>query len=386
MNEITKLLIDERAQTIKATASDPQKTNEYKKIVVRPVEIKGKKMWQAERFKGAQVFHLNLSNEELPTYFEREIIPFFAQISVCFTDGTTTYFLKNGKIVKRKNSADVKREKTSESHNREKEFILGEGEPVPALVDLGIFTPDFKVVKGMNDKYRQINRFIETVDDCFKDYTGSDLTVLDFGCGKSYLTFILYYYFTKIRKINAKIIGYDLKADVVGKCNGIAKSYGYDNLTFVRSDVTKDVLYDEKIDMIVSLHACDVATDYALDYAIKHKVKHIFSVPCCQHEINLSIKNPDGNGNDFAQLLKYGLIKERFSAMLTDSIRACVLEDFGYEVDVVEFVGFESTPKNLMIRAVLKKQPRRANRESLLKLKEKYGFEQTLLRLTSDED
>lgn len=386
MNEITKLLIDERAQTIKATASDPQKTNEYKKIVVRPVEIKSKKMWQAERFKGAQVFHLNLSNEELPTYFEREIIPFFAQISVCFTDGTTTYFLKNGKIVKRKNSADVKREKTSESHNREKEFILGEGEPVPALVDLGIFTPDFKVVKGMNDKYRQINRFIETVDDCFKDQTDSDLTVLDFGCGKSYLTFILYYYFTKIRKINAKIIGYDLKADVVEKCNGIAKSYGYDNLTFVRSDVTKDVLYDEKIDMIVSLHACDVATDYALDYAIKHKVKHIFSVPCCQHEINLSIKNPDDDGNDFAPLLKYGLIKERFSAMLTDSIRACVLEDFGYEVDVVEFVGFESTPKNLMIRAVLKKQPRRANRESLLRLKEKYGFEQTLLRLTSDEE
>lgn len=386
MNEISKLLIDERAQTIKTTASDPQKTSEYKKIVVRPVEIKGKKMWQAERFKGAQVFHLNLSCEELSTYFEREIIPFFAQISVCLTYGTTTYFLKNGKIVRRKNSANVKREKTSESHNREKEFILGEGEPVPALVDLGIFTPDFKVVKGMNDKYRQINRFIETVDDCFKDYADSDLTVLDFGCGKSYLTFILYYYFTKIRKINAKIIGYDLKSDVVEKCNGIAKSYGYDNLTFVRSDVTKDVLYDEKIDMIVSLHACDVATDYALDYAIKHKVKHIFSVPCCQHEINLSIKNPDGDGNDFAPLLKYGLIKERFSAMLTDSIRACVLEDFGYDVDVVEFVGFESTPKNLMIRAVLKKQPRRANRERLLKLKEKYGFEQTLLHLTSDEE
>ena len=404
MNEITKLLVDERAQTIKATASDAQKASEYKKIVVRPVEIKGKKMWQAERFKGAQVFHLNLSNEELPAYFEREIIPFFAQISVCLTDSTTTYFLKNGKIVKRKNTADVKREKSSESHNREKEFILGEGEPVPALVDLGIFTPDFKVIKGMYDKYRQINRFIETVDDCFKDNADSDLTVLDFGCGKSYLTFILYYYFTKIRKINAKIIGYDLKADVVEKCNEIAKSYGYDNLTFVRSDVTKDVLYDKKIDMIVSLHACDVATDYALDYAIKHKVKHIFSVPCCQHEINLSIKSPvgshncggntrngdntphNGDGNDFAPLLKYGLIKERFSAMLTDSIRACVLEDFGYEVDVIEFVGFESTPKNLMIRAVLKKQPKHSNRESLLRLKEKYGFEQTLLRLTSREE
>lgn len=405
MNEITKLVIDERAQTIKVTASDPQRTGEYKKIVVRPVEIKGKKMWQAERFKGAQVFHLNLKSEELSAYFDREIIPLFAQISVCLTDCTTTYFLKNGKIVRRKSTADVKREKTGETHNREKEFVLGEGEPVPALVDLGIFTPDFKVVKGMYDKYRQINRFIETVDDCFKNYVPKEMTVLDFGCGKSYLTFILYYYFTKIRKINAKIIGYDLKADVVEKCNEIAKSYGYNNLTFVRSDVTKDVLYDEKIDMIVSLHACDVATDYALDYAIKHKVKYIFSVPCCQHEINLSIKNsesPTGadgsdgidrscgntaNGsNDFAPLLKYGLIKERFSAMLTDSIRACVLEDFGYDVDVVEFVGFESTPKNLMIRAILKKRPDRANRESLLKLKEKYGFEQTLLRLTAPKE
>ncbi|MBO5102765.1 MAG: SAM-dependent methyltransferase [Clostridia bacterium] len=202
-----------------------------------------------------------------------------------------------------------------------------------------------------------------------------EITILDFGCGKSYLTFIIYHYFVYIKKIKATVIGYDLKEDVVQNCNAIALRYGYENLKFYVNDVTKGNLYNKPIDMIITLHACDIATDYALDYAIKNNVPFIFSVPCCQHEINQQIRS---NG-DFDILLKHGLIKERFCALLTDSIRAEILSQNGYSVDLLEFVDFAHSPKNIMIRA--NKTTRKIINFDIQTLCDKYNFKQTLWQL-----
>lgn len=260
--------------------------------------------------------------------------------------------------------------------------MINEGDNVPVLVDLGIFTSQFKVVNSMYDKFKQINRFVEILNDVFRDCGEKQLTVLDFGCGKSYLTFVIYYYFTQIRKISVKIIGYDLKADVVERCNQLAAKYGYDGLCFVVADVSKDKLYDEKIDAVVSLHACDTATDYALHYAVSHNAKYIFSVPCCQHEINANISC----GGDLDVFLKYGIVKERVSALLTDSIRAMLLEDQGYSVDVMEFVDFAHSPKNLMIRAVKTRGKSNKNAEIIDGLASKYRFEQRLRTLLKQDE
>ena len=235
-----------------------------------------------------------------------------------------------------------------------------------------------RIVKAKYDKYRQINRFIELIDDTFSSVEPGALTVMDFGCGKSYLTFILYYYFAVKRGFDVDMIGYDLKSDVVERCNAIAAKYGYTGLRFEVADVSRDKLADRRIDLLVTLHACDTATDYALDYAVRHGAKYIFSVPCCQHEINSTIRK----GGDLDILLKHGILKERLSALLTDAIRADVLEDQGYSVDLIEFVDFEHSPKNLMIRAERRRAPREKNRSRCRELAATYGFSQTFLTLT----
>jgi SAM-dependent methyltransferase len=233
--------------------------------------------------------------------------------------------------------------------------------PIAPLVDLGIFDSDMRVRKSMYDKYRQINRFIEVIADSFNDddavaagslnpaAAGSLLTIIDYGCGKSYLTFLIYYYFTHIRNLSVRIFGYDMKRGVVARCNEIAQKYGYANIAFEAADISKGLPAADSADMMIALHACDTATDYALYNAIRHGVKHIFSVPCCQHEVNAKI----ARGDEFSLLLRHGLYKERFSALLTDAIRCEILKDMGYEVDVLEFVGLDNTPKNAMIRARL---------------------------------
>ena len=244
-------------------------------------------------------------------------------------------------------------------------------------MDLGVFTKNFKIVRSKYDKFKQINRFVELVDQSLRDERAETIRILDFGCGKSYLTFILYYYFAVRRGMKTEIIGYDLKADVVRRCSEIAARYGYDGLRFEVADVTRDRLADTKIDMIVTLHACDTATDYALAYAIRHGVKHIFSVPCCQHEVNLSIRR----GGELDLLLEHGIIRERVSALLTDAVRAAVLEDAGYAVDVIEFIDFEHSPKNLMLRARYTGRRKSAGRARAEALREQYGFQQSLLKL-----
>lgn len=350
------------------------KNYEYSKITARPFKSKKGLMWQLEKTKGSQVFHENMTEADFLLWLSTEGKETYRQI--CLTaEGTTVHYTVFPDKVKRKETGNSLKVK-AQSHNKEKAYILRQGENIPALVDLGVFSKELTIVKSKYDKFKQINRFIEIIDDAFGKIGKDEITILDFGCGKSYLTFIVYYYFTEIKKVKAKVIGYDLKEDVVKNCNEIAKRYGYTDLKFYVNDVTKGELYEGDIDMVITLHACDIATDFALYHAIENGVPHIFSVPCCQHEICSSIKK----GGDFDLLLSHGLIKERFSALLTDSIRAELLKECGYEVDIIEFVDFAHSPKNLMLRCKLKKK-KTPQLQGVKELTEKYGFTQKLFEL-----
>ena len=354
------------------------KNYEFSKITARPFKSKKGVMWQLEKSKNNQVFHQNMSEEEFLLWLSSEGKETFRQI--CLTgEGVTVHYTVFPDKVKRKETGNALKVNT-QSHNKEKSYILKQGENIPALVDLGVFSKELTIVKSKYDKFKQINRFIEIIDDAFGKLNKDEVTILDFGCGKSYLTFIVYYYFTEIKKVKARVIGYDLKEDVVKNCNEIAKRYGYNDLKFYVNDVTKGELYEGNVDMVITLHACDIATDFALFHAIENNVQHIFSVPCCQHEVCSSIKK----GGDFDLLLSHGLIKERFSALLTDSIRAEILKECGYEVDIIEFVDFAHSPKNLMLRCKLKKS-RKPQLEAVKALTEKYGFTQKLFELIEKE-
>ena len=362
---------------VKAVFSQPLDNTADSRVIVRPVLIKKRRCFQLERFRDNKACHRNLGEKEL-IKAAGELDGCYRQVLIQTGSDSAQYSLRRNGGYKKSLSAALPRPGgEAESHNREKAYILREGENIPALVDLGVFTRDMKIVRAKYDKYKQINRFVELIDQEFSQSGRKRITILDFGCGKSYLTFILYYYFSVKKGMDVKIIGYDLKEDVVARCGQIAEKYGYGGLEFVRADVTRDRLYDREIDMIVSLHACDTATDFALDYAIKKNAEYIFSVPCCQHEINAGI----GKGGELDLLLSHGIIKERLSALLTDSIRAAVLEDMGYQVDMIEFTDFEHSPKNIMIRARRGGGKSDRGRRQALALAERYGFEQKLLAL-----
>ena len=267
---------------------------------------------------------------------------------------------------------------------RDRQYILREGIPVPFLVDLGVMSEQGKVHQSSYDKFKQINRFLEFIEDILPALSRErEITILDFGCGKSYLTFAMYYYLHELKGLTLEVTGLDLKKDVIVHCNELAKKYHYEGLSFLHGDIA-DYTGTDSADMVVTLHACDIATDYALHYALQHDVKYIFSVPCCQHEINAQIKK----GGELDIFLRHGIIKERMSALLTDSIRAAVLEDMGYEVDMIEFIDFAHSPKNIMLRCTRKRAPYRRGTpriDEARALAERYGFRQTLLELIKQD-
>ncbi len=366
MEELRALLLESLNQELyQMTAGGPRKNEGDSRIKVRPVLIRDELLFQAERFRGKQVFHENLSAAEAAAAIE-EAMADFRQLDVETQQFAATVLVsKKGKITirrKRKQEADcgvrtagggdtmagVSRIRNI-SHNRQKKYILEEGRPVPFLVDLGVQTPDGKVVKSRYDKFRQINRFLEFIADIMpilpKDRT---VRIIDFGCGKSYLTFAMYYYLHELCRLDIRVTGLDLKTEVIRNCGELARRYGYDGLEFLQGDIA-DYTGADAVDMVVTLHACDTATDLALQKAVNWGASVILSVPCCQHELNGQIQC------DVLQpALKYGLIRERMAALLTDAMRANLLEEAGYDTQILEFIDMEHTPKNILIRATKK--------------------------------
>ena len=330
--------------------SNPQKNSDISKVKIRPIMLKNSIVFQVTEYKGAQVFHENYEKQEIIDKIERYLEENFKQMEVTSTTMQATVLVsKKGKVTVKKKKLEIEK-KIDLSHNKAKKYILQEGTIVPFLVDLGVQTKEGKIVRSNYDKFRQINRYLEFIADIMpilpKDRC---INIIDFGCGKSYLTFALYYYMKILCKRDIQVIGLDLKEKVIEDCNALAVRYGYDKLKFVTGDVST-YTGEGNVDMVVTLHACDTATDYAIEKAINWGAKVIFTVPCCQHEINMQISN-----KELQPLLKYGLIKERISALITDAIRANLLEEQGYQVQVMEFIDMEHTPKNILIRAVKEK-------------------------------
>jgi SAM-dependent methyltransferase len=330
---------------LKGTLSGSKKNSSYIKGKLTKINIKDESLIQVSLFTEKQAFHKNYTNAEINDVIIDLLENDFNNLEL-FTDE----FVYGYRITSKGHVLSNKRKNASSfvevSHNKEKKYLLEEGMIVPALIDLGVMTKDGKIVKAKYDKYKQINRFLEIINDSIKDE--KKLKIIDFGCGKSYLTFILYYYLHEIKKIDCEIIGLDLKEDVIAHCNEISKKYGSDDKLIFYGGSIEAFKEKRDIDMIVTLHACDTATDYALHYAIEMKCKYIFSVPCCQKEINMQL---DSSTNHLIN--KFGILKERYSAIFTDAIRANILQYYGYKTQVMEFVDFENSPKNLLIRAQL---------------------------------
>ena len=347
MNDLRKAICDMVSENIvKVVISNKMKSDvQYNKIVFLLKEKKGREYYQIERYTDKQVFHENIDKEKLEESLFENIESRYKQVNAWSENSTFDMKIsKKGKVFLGKKSADNKKV-ANKSHNKEKNYILKEGMLIQPLIDLGVFTKEGKVVNSKYDKYKQINRFVEIIDDEIKKIYQKELTILDFGCGKSYLTFVLYYYFVEIKKINVKMIGLDLKEDVIKKCNDIAKRYNYENLHFEIGDIN-GFKYNNKVDMVITLHACDTATDYALYNAIKWNAKMIFSVPCCQHEFNAQMKT-----EELSILTRYGIVQERIAALMTDSVRANILEALGYKTQLLEFIDIAHSPKNILIRA-----------------------------------
>lgn len=439
---------------IQMVLSNSRNPQEIKKVLVRPVRLKGGLFFQACEYRGNQVFHANHTGEALLEKLPDWLEDCFRQVQIQAREGQATILIsKKGKATVREKRAPLPRgesfkdenplnvikrdgneggaslpsggnpcmrtqdgpgapaeslpecrSRLSEApapgrsdrdgsvgesptvsvpeHNRKKNYILAEGVPVPFLVDLGVMTPQGKVVNSRYDKFRQINRFLEFIEDILPELpAGKEISILDFGCGKSYLTFAMYYYLHELKNYPLCVTGLDLKTDVIEHCNSLAARYGYTGLHFLQGDIASYEGVDA-VDMVVTLHACDTATDAALKKAVDWGARVILSVPCCQHELNRTIKN-----DVLAPVFRFGLIRERMAALITDGLRADLLEQLGYKVQVLEFIDMEHTPKNILLRAVRKKQllpaaVRRAKREAYERCIRELGVEPAFYRDT----
>ena len=359
--------------------SNPAEKDHLQKVKVRPMLIRGALVFQAEEFTKTQAFHKNLGAQELKSYLSDMLSGTFKQAEVLSELGSATVLVskKGTMTVKTRKNPPVKMQagETKLQHNRQKRYVIPEGHPVPFLVDLGVQTQDGRIVKSHYDKFRQINRFLEFIEDILPklDKTRENV-IIDFGCGKSYLTFAMYYYLHEMKGYPIRIIGLDLKKDVISHCGKLAEHYGYDNLKFYHGDIASYEGVDH-VDMVVTLHACDTATDYALEKAVRWGAKVILSVPCCQHELNKQMKN-----DLMEPVLHYGLIKERMAALYTDALRAELLEQQGYRTQILEFIDMEHTPKNILLRAVYERKPKH-NEKEIQQILEFLQIEPTLYQI-----
>lgn len=391
MDEILRLLPEIlNIDFIRGIISNPRDKTGIIKIKVRPLEKKGELFFQLESFTKTQAFHENLTGEDacrkIAGYMEQ-----FRQMQFeTVREECTVLVSKKGKVTIRRRRRQKEAQPADRSHNRKKRYIMEEGKPVPFLKDLGVMTEDGKIVRTKTDKFRQINRFLEFIEDILPRLErGRELTILDFGCGKSYLTFAMYHYLHELRGYDIRIIGLDLKKDVIDHCGKLADKYGYDKLTFLVGDIAD---YDgvDRVDMVVTLHACDTATDYALAKAVGWGAEVILSVPCCQHELNARFGGGSGTERgecaaDLAPVMDYGLLRERFAALATDGLRAKYLEREGYETQVLEFIDMEHTPKNILIRAVKTGRKNQRAAEEIKKCIEFLGAEPALGRLLDNK-
>jgi len=364
---------------ISAIISGPREKEGNQKIKVRPIMRGEELMFQCEEYRNNQAFHRNLTAAEAAEYIERTL-PGFRQMQMETGKWRIQALVsKKGKVTvqRKRQSQEVK--KADLSHNRSKRYILEEGTQVPFLQDLGVMTQEGKIVRTKFDKFRQINRFLEFIEDILPQLPKEkEVTILDFGCGKSYLTFAMYYYLHELKGYDIRIIGLDLKTDVIRHCNDLAVKYGYEKLKFLEGNIA-DYTGSDEVDMVVTLHACDTATDFALAKAVGWKAKVILSVPCCQHELNRQMEN-----EVLSPLFSYGLIKERMAALVTDAMRAEYLKREGYDTQILEFIDMEHTPKNILIRAVYTGRMGK-NSERIEELRKMLHIDPTLGRLLNGE-
>ena len=354
-----------------------QKGGDTAKIKVRPVLVKDRLMFQVTRHIGTQVFHVNECGDVLAGQLAEDVFNHFKQVQIRTKNMTISVMIsKKGLVTIKKKQTAVQTDMPKLAHNRKKSYILEEGRPVPFLIDLGVMTEDGRVIQKRYDKFRQINRFLEFIEDILPQFDRNrELTIIDFGCGKSYLTFAMYYYMKVLKGYDIHIIGLDLKADVIRNCNQLKDKYGYEKLEFLHGDIA-DFEGVRQVDMVVTLHACDTATDYALYHAIRWKAKLIFSVPCCQHELNKQMKS-----DNLSILTRYGIVKERTAALMTDAIRGNLLTESGYRTQLLEFVDLSHTPKNLLIRAVRSMIPASAKKQARAEvdaIEKEFGLQPTL--------
>ena len=347
------------------------------KVRIRPVILKNEIEYQVSEFVGRKVLHSNHSAADVKKKIIDYMTEDFKQAQINMTDAAATILSSKSKTLtcKYKKAGQLKAQRDL-SHNRTKKYIIREGKPVAFMIDRGVMGQDGKIIRTRYDKFRQINRFLEYIEDILPKLDKErELTIIDFGCGKSYLTFAMYYYLKELKGYNIRIIGLDLKADVIEHCNELRTRYGYDKLDFYVGDIAtyKDV---DKVDMVVTLHACDTATDYALAKAVKWGAEVILSVPCCQHEANRTIKS-----DILSPVMDYGILKERMAAIVTDAARAKLLTANGYDTQILEFIDMEHTPKNLLIRAVKSSKEDISAREKTKDMLEALNLELTIDKL-----
>jgi methyltransferase len=373
--QLNDLISFENIESVVISKPIKKSEEDFTKINVKAIMLKNKLAYQFSMLKNNKMFHKNIEPENVIDEVIDLMNDNFKQCNI-IADKYITVLMNKKKQFTVTGVKENMKSVSVASHNKEKNYILKDGEFVDWLYQLGVMDKNGVVLSHKQKKFRQINKFLEMLKDIEHNIPENSV-IIDMGCGKSYLTFGIYHYFNNIKNKNVEIRGYDLKKDVVENCNKLAENFGFDRLKFYADDIANIENTDDKISMIITLHACDTATDYAIYHGIRWGCKVIMNVPCCQHELFHQMKN-----NSMSVIMNNGIIKERFAALLTDGIRARILEIMGYKANVFEFIDMEHTPKNIMIRSVKSNKPvDNKRKEDLDRVIEEYNVMPTLYKL-----